>query len=129
MTSEPTPGASNGKRDRRREAALWFGVLAGPVLWFAHLMLSDGVSELACRRQPGWLTIGQVLLAVVPAGVVAIALVVSIVERGRLRDRPEADGERFLASAGVACSTVFLVLILFGGLLPHLFLTACGGAR
>jgi len=126
-----TPPTKRERAERRRLVLLWFAVLAGPIAWGAHLVLSDGVSELSCRGGGvGWLGAAEIVLTLVPAAIVVVALLVALSQRrATTADDDATSGQRFLAAAGIACSIVFLALILLGGLVPHLFLSSCGGPR
>jgi len=125
------PPTERDAAERRRLVLLWFALLAGPIGWGAHLLLSDGVSELSCRQGgAGWLGAAELLLTIVPAAIVVVALLAGLSERrATTADERATSGQRFLAAASVECSVVFLALILLGGLLPHLFLSSCGGPR
>jgi hypothetical protein len=124
-----TPPTEHDPAERRRLVLLWFAVLAGPIAWGVHLVLSAGVSELSCRQGgAGWLGAAELLLTLVPAAIAFAALLVALSERrATTADGDATSGQRFLAAAGIACSIVFLTLILLGGLVPHLFLSSCGG--
>jgi len=125
-----------------RSAALWYGVLAGPVLWVVQLYVNYQWEEvLACSpaaRSSGtvaglsvrtWILLVN---AVATAGTVA-ALAVAV--RCRRRTGPtEAGGVRttefrrdvahWMARAGIINSLLFLLLIIVG-FAPPLLLDAC----
>jgi hypothetical protein len=111
-------------------AAAWFGLLGGAVAWAAQLVLSDAFAEVGCQAG-GFGGISVVLLAItIAAAAIAIAaLVVSLLQLRRLRDEyDQAAGiqrARFMATSGSTASAIFLLLIVVGGVLPHLFLATC----
>jgi hypothetical protein len=122
--------------------ALWFGVLAGPVLWFAQLNVNYGWEELgACSpsNTDRGLVFGvgvRTLVVVVNAAVTVVvvaALAGSV--RGYRRTGPvEAQGVRttehqrdvahWLALAGIVNSLLFLLLIVVG-FAPAVVLRTC----
>ena len=117
-----------------RSFPLWFGVLAPPMAWGAHLVLGDLIFELGCS--PGvrghtlaglsletWGLIQTTVAAVfiVAAGLLAAAAWRRIVatSNGTAWNRAHA-----LALAGMASGLIYLALILYGFLAP-LFLNGC----
>src|SRR5439155_26732886 len=117
-----------------RSFPLWFGVLAPPLAWGAHLVLGDLIFELGCS--PGvrghilaglsletWALIQTTVAAViiVSAGLFAAAAWRRIVatSNGTAWNRAHA-----LALAGMASGLIYLALILYGFLAP-LFLKGC----
>ncbi len=115
-------------------AALWFGVLAGPLAWITQLFMGTELPELMCAVGAedgsvygiGIETIIQTL-TVVLGGVTALAGLVAMRCWRRVREDDPTPGKRaaWMSLAGVVTSCLFLVLIL-PGLLPAGFLTECG---
>jgi hypothetical protein len=130
--------------------ALWFSLLGPPVAWAAQLVLSDGFAELGCRAG-GFATQRLVLLAItvvtaavsVFAGIVAVRALQALRAAEGHREAPgdqegehdreaRGDGEtwrqrtEFMAEGGVVSSVLFTVLIVMGGVVPHLILRVCG---
>lgn len=107
---------------------LWFGVLAGPIAWTVHLLLSYALLPLACASG---------LLILLHAVTLATALVTAAAgfvayrrqsepgtdDRGGVRG-PSTGYVRFMARSGVALSALFLFVILLEGL-PVFFLGPC----
>jgi hypothetical protein len=125
-----------GRRDplSSRSFLLWFGVVAPPLAWGAHLVLGDLIFELGCApgaRGPELLGLGletwALIQTIVLAAVALAAGLGAAVEWRRLRSIQ--DGTRWsrahaMALAGMASGALYLLLILFG-LLPGLFLQGC----
>jgi hypothetical protein len=126
-----------------RSKVLWFGVLAGPLLWFAQLNINYQWEEfLACSPSSGhhfgeviglnvriWVLIVN---AVATAGTVAALAVsvrcwrrTSVVPVGGVRTTEHRrDTAHWMALAGVANSILFLLLIVTG-FAPALILKPC----
>jgi hypothetical protein len=130
--------------DRRvpRSTALWFGVLAGPVLWFFQLYVNYQWEEvLACS--PSATDPGEVLgmsvrtwILLVNTAVTAVALVALAVSvRGYRRTGPVEEGgvrttehhrevAHWMAFAGIVNTVLFLLLIV-GQYAPPILLDPC----
>lgn len=101
--------------------ALWFGVLAGPLVWAVQLLLNFGLPEaVACApgsRRSGVLwglgvqTVIQIT-NVVATGVTLLALLVSyrLYRRLLIADPTHANRARWMATAGIFNSALFLIL-------------------
>ena len=117
-----------------RSFPLWFGVLAPPLAWGAHLLLGDLIFELGCA--PGvrghtlaglsletWALIQTLVAGVIiaAAGLLAAAAWrrIHTISNGTAWNRAHA-----LALAGMASGAIYLVLIAYGLLAP-LFLNGC----
>lgn len=100
----------------RRDAALWFGALGGPIAWLIDLQIRYAVVQYVCNHHAPWLmwavTLGTLALA-------AIAALVAFSHRA-------SDGKRvrFMALSGGAISTLFALAIIAMAI-PDLFLRAC----
>jgi hypothetical protein len=124
-----------------RSPALWFGVLAGPVLWVTQLYVNYQWEEvLACSpavTHPGtvlglgvrtWVLLVDTVTAL---GTVA-ALLVALrryrrtrpVEAGAVAEDHRAGVAQWMALAGVINSVLFLVLIVVG-YAPPIILRPC----
>jgi hypothetical protein len=125
-----------------RSKALWFGVLAGPVLWGVQFYVNYQWEEvLACsasaRDRGVVLGLGVrtwvVLVNTVVCAVILAALAVSfrcyrrtaVVEAGGVRTSEHyRDVAHWMAFAGIANSILFLLLVV-GGYAPAIVLKTC----
>ena len=117
-------------------AALWFGILTGPIVWAVQLLLVFGLPEsVVCapgtREQGKFFSLGvepviQIINAVATA-ITLSALLVAYLQYRRyaLRDHTEADRARWMATAGLFTSTLFLIITAMKFASP-LFLSPCG---
>jgi hypothetical protein len=141
MATEMLPEA-RPDREVVRSRALWFGVLAGPVLWFFQLYVNYQWEEvLACS--PGTTHQGEVLgldvrtlILLVNTAVTAVTLVALTVsvrsyrrtgatEEGGVRGTEHhRDVAHWMAFAGIANSVLFLLLIV-GQYAPPILLKPC----
>jgi hypothetical protein len=122
----------------RTERWLWFGVIAGPVLWAMHLPLAYAIQTISC--QWGFLQFGifglNALALVIAALTIVFVLVIiyaSFVAYGywrRFRDdtdglnKPEYGRFRFMAYAGVGLGLLFASTTLLK-LVPVIVLPIC----
>jgi hypothetical protein len=121
-----------------RSFPLWFGVLAPPLAWGAHLLLGDALYELGCA--PGfaereiyglpfrfWAVVQTVLFLLVDvvAGLLALWAFRSLRERGGLENATRRERAQGMAVAGMASSVLYGILLVYG-LFPPFFLEACG---
>ncbi len=110
---------------RHPERMLWLGVLTGPVVWTAHLLIAYGLISIECSKSlriPDVAYHGTALLA-------AVLTLGALLSANRLLslaagDEPMADRRRFMARAGVVVSAGYLLALLFG-VLPLLMLPRC----
>ena len=125
-----------------RSAALWFGVLAGPILWFVQLNVNYQWEEFeACSSSAtdrgvvlgiGVRTLVLLVNAVITA--VVLAALVGAVRRYRQTAVMEAGGVRasehhrdiahWMAFAGIINSVLFLLIIVVG-YAPAIMLKTC----
>ena len=121
------------RAEGRGSALLWFGVLAGPAAWSVEIIVGYGVEEIACSAG----SVGQeiegvgvepiiVLLTLFLGAVAAAAGLVAFGCLRRLRASRGAAGGRaeWMAIAGIATSSIFLVLIVVN-LFSVVFLGVC----
>lgn len=112
-------------RARSPELLLWFGLLAAPLAWTVQLVVGYGATVARCtgtaasRSFP--LSTWEIALTVAAAAVAltgqAAALHVFRSTRGRHETDPPPDGRvRFLVLAALLSNTLFLVVILLGGI-------------
>jgi hypothetical protein len=111
--------------------ALWFAILGAPIAWAVQLALGDMFSELGCEAGGfGGLSLVLLLISLAAAVVAAWALFVAWRAHATLRSNAREDipFERasFMAVAGILSSSLFLMVIVMGGFIPHLFLETCG---
>jgi hypothetical protein len=125
-----------------RSKPLWFGVLAGPLLWFAQLNVNYQWEEvLACSPSATHrgVVVGLdvrtwvIIINAVVAAVTLLALAVSVRCWRRTSVVPvggvsttehRRDTAHWMALAGMANSLVFLLLIV-GGFGPAIILKTC----
>jgi predicted neutral ceramidase superfamily lipid hydrolase len=100
-----------------------YGILAAPLAWSAQLVFGYGIGEARCSPFGEQFTfdaeLGELVLLAVVAAVAVSALVVSgLVALAGRRDRVVDDRGRvaFMATGGVLVSSIFIVLILLGGI-------------
>jgi quinol-cytochrome oxidoreductase complex cytochrome b subunit len=114
----------------RRLAALWIGVLAGPVVWAALLETNYVLSYVACERRHTWM-----LFATTAAAVAVIALSAF----GAWRAAPPAGEEnapstdpidtaviraRFMVNGALALCG-FFILVILATAIPAVVLHPC----
>ena len=122
-------------RDRRREVALWTGVLAGPLVWLTLLEFNYVLSYVACETRQTWfLHVASIvsLILVAAAGVIGW--------RARTRARreptdserprdplsPEVAETRAIWMGYVAAATsAFFILVIVATDLPVLVVPPC----
>jgi hypothetical protein len=125
------PDAVPAAREGERLGALWFGLLGAPAAWAVQLVALDAFVELGCSSG-GFSSLGALVIVItIGAAIVGAAALWTAWSCRRTfagREEAGATGERasFMATVGLACSGLFLLLILLSGLVPRLFLTTCG---
>ena len=98
-------------------ASLWFGLLAGPLAWTLHELLSYAMVKLACANN------AAVVLHVVTLGALALAAAgVYVAVRSYANDA--AEEVRFVSAAGALVSGVFVFAILMEGI-PNAVVSPC----
>jgi hypothetical protein len=117
-----------------RSLPLWFGLLAPPLAWGAHLILGDGIFELGCSRgfsQKAIFGIDLTTWAIVETAAMGVITIVAglLSYRAWQRLRSENNGTAHgrataMAIMGMASSLLYLLIILFG-LVPSLLLQSC----
>jgi hypothetical protein len=110
---------------------LVFAVLGGPIAWSLHLVLSYLLATVGCST--GWagigpafvMTTGFFALMSASAGIVAYREWRAIRATGASGEADFADDRTaFLMGVGMALATLFLLIVLLGGLIP-LFVPYC----
>ena len=112
-------------RARNTELLLWFGLLAAPLAWTTQLVVGYGATIATCtgtaasRSFP--LATWEVAVTAVAATVALVGQVAALLvfrsTRGRHETDPPPDGRvRFLVLAALLSNTLFLVVILLGGI-------------
>lgn len=102
-------------------AALWFGILTGPIAWAIQLLLVFGLPEaVVCapgsRRSGKFFSLGiETVIHIINAaatGITAIALVVAYRQYRRfaVADHTEGSRARWMATAGLFVSALFLII-------------------
>ena len=102
---------------------LFHGILAAPLAWSAQLVFGYGIGEARCSafgsRYGLDSQLGELVLLLVTAGVALSALVVAgLLFFAERRESGVDDRGRvaFMAGGGVLVSSIFIVLILLGGI-------------
>ena len=101
-----------------RIAALWFGLLAGPLAWAAVLETNYVLSYVACEQRSAWMLHLATLLGVLMCGSAGYAAWRAMPASGD-ESQPSIDFdatthlvERFIGIAGMTVSAWFVVTIL-----------------
>jgi uncharacterized membrane protein YjgN (DUF898 family) len=133
---DATTGSTRRIFDPRntRSLALWFGVLAPPLAWFAHLVTGDLIYELGCaagmkaKEILGLsLHVWTVAATIALLGVTVLAGVLAFRALRRLMAQSNGgslDRATAMAFVGVASSLLYGAILVFG-LLPSFVLPAC----
>jgi hypothetical protein len=106
--------------ERWRLAALWAGLLTGPIVWLGLLELNYLLAYVACETRSTWsmhLAVGIALLMVAGAGYAAWAASYGDMFAAETRTLPLSDEtrvqrSRWMSLAGVAFSLWFMLVIL-----------------
>jgi hypothetical protein len=106
--------------ERWRLAALWAGLLTGPIVWLALLEANYVLAYVACETRSTWfmhLAVGVALLLVGAAGYAAWAasfghILGAETPTPPLSDETRVQRSRWMSLAGVAFSLWFLLVIL-----------------
>jgi hypothetical protein len=106
--------------ERWRLAALWAGLLTGPIVWLALLEVNYVLAYVACETRSTWfmhLAVGVALLLVAAAGYDAWSASFGRLLAVETRTPPLSDDtrlqrSRWMSLAGVAFSLWFLLVIL-----------------
>jgi hypothetical protein len=115
---------------------LWYGVLAGPIVWACQLLLDEGLTEsVACapgNRTPGLFfnTDMNVVIQIINAVATVLTLAPLIVSyrcyrKLRAGDATTGGRARWMAIGGMFDSTLFLIITMTKFASPF-FLTPCG---
>jgi hypothetical protein len=126
----PSSTSRPGWHDRARTAALWTGLLAGPLVWLALLQVNYVLSYVSCETRQNWFlhaATGVAIVLVSAAGYVAWRY-------GPPEDREELSPPvtrttaemraRWMATGGVALSLWF-ILVIVATEIPVLLLRPC----
>ena len=126
----PSSTSRPASPDVRRTAALWVGLLAGPVVWFTLLEANYVMSYVACETRHTWFLHVATLVSI---------LAVAAAGWGSWRSGPAEDSEyptapispdtkesraRWMSIGGVALSLWFIVVILAMEI-PNILLATC----
>ena len=128
MASSTLPHESS--EPRWRLAALWAGVLTGPLAWAALLQTNYVLSYVACEQRQSWMLHLSAAVALVLVLAAAIAAWLAAPALGSGDDRGETPAEtrhvrrRFMALAGLAMCAWFAIVILATEI-PALVLHPC----
>lgn len=121
------------KRERGGSAALWIGVLTGPIAWSLQMLVGYNLEEIACRPGSGgdrlilgagigpiivWMTIALIAITV-GAGLLALRCLHRIEEI----DEVAATRARWMARVGLIVSGFFAFMLLLGMFAPFFFET------
>lgn len=108
-------------------AALWFGVMAGPVSWYLHLNVSYALVRKICETGDVWLLHLTTLVTLTPAlaGVfVAWRCWRRLGEPGVAAGAGTLGRSRFMALGGLGLSG-FFTLVLLVAWIPDFLIEAC----
>jgi hypothetical protein len=97
--------------------SLWFGLLAGPLAWTLHELLSYAMVTLACANNAGF------VLHIVTLGALALAATGVYVAVRAYGTQP-AEEVRFVSAAGALVSGVFVFAILMEAI-PNAVVSPC----
>jgi hypothetical protein len=108
-------------------AALWAGILAGPVAWALDLTISYAIVKWTCGGQRTavlhLITIAALLMT--SGGAAASWRALQQAPAGSSDDGPRSiDRGRFMALLGLVCCALF-ALAMIGNAIPRLMLDAC----
>ena len=99
--------------DARRIAALWIGVLTGPIIALVLLQTNYVLSYVACELRATWFLHATALIAVVLIAAAGwIAWRSGPADTTEHRSRVSDDWARWLSAAGVSSSLLFLLVVL-----------------
>lgn len=126
----PTREDQRPHHDRGALALAWFGILGPPAAWAAQLLISDAFAEVGCEA--GGFSSISLVLVVITVAALAIAVAAGVVAFVRFRRTGSMDDDparvermRFMTLLGCMSSGLFVVLIVLGGIVPHLLLSTC----
>ena len=132
-------GEEISKDERRRSAALWFGVLGSPIAWVGHLGVNYSLEEwFACsesaHEEGKILGVGvkafsvvfnsAMLALAVLSGLVAYTCWKKLKAQSGDEDDDTMERARWMAFAGIVEASLFAGIILLG-YLPALTLDVC----
>jgi hypothetical protein len=110
---------------RRQRRALITGVLAPPLLWFAHLQINYALASWACRPGHRFVSIVVVVTAIVmSAGAGALAWQVWPRDEPLAGEPQRIEGARLLALLALGSSLSFVV-VLVATAIPLFMQRAC----
>jgi hypothetical protein len=106
--------------ERWRLAALWAGLLTGPIVWLALLELNYVLAYVACETRSTWFmhfAIGAAVVLVAGAGYAAWGasygqILADETPTLPLSDETRGQRSRWMSLAGVAFSLWFIIVIL-----------------
>jgi hypothetical protein len=120
MPSSTSPREWREPHDTKREFTLWFGVLAGPLVWLTLLETNYVLSYVSCELRQTWFlhVVAAVSLAIV--AVAGVAAWRAGAREERLDEAPPGLGPAetsraravWMAYVGVATSVWFAIMIL-----------------
>lgn len=111
----------------KRDALLWFALIACPVIWFINLEASFAWAPLACSGR------GKAVLYVLNAASFAVAMTVGILswnlmqtarQQAKTEMSPLTSQRQAMAFGGIALSALF-VLAIAAQAIPTLMMAAC----
>ena len=129
----PSSTLRHGSFDEgRRLAALWVGVLAGPVVWAALLETNYVLSYVACEQRHTWMLHTSTLVALVLVAAAAVAARRAAPPLEHVKDEPPSTDPdttgltraRFMAIGGLALCAWFAIVIIAMEI-PALVLNPC----
>ena len=120
--------------------SLWFGLLAGPIVWSVYFLVGYGLTEFVCKL--GLLEfriLGLAALSAIIVGLTLVALLITLYAgflayrnwQRMKEDEPDegqpswpAENSQFMALTGLLLNGLFSLTILVSGI-PAFFLPPC----
>ena len=115
-----------GETEQQGRARSWFAIFVGPLTWSADFLLSFVLTRHACTVQSALLLL---VFSALAFGATLAGLLVAVRATRELppssnADGARADSTRFMATAGIAVSSVFLLAIVAAAI-PRFVIDPC----
>jgi hypothetical protein len=113
--------------ERRRDLALWAGILLAPFAWATQLLVNYSITPSICVNEQKWLLhLVSLIAALIALGGAFIArrAWTRLTSGSTLEGEARESGRRFMALGGIVLS-LFFVLVIFALDLPNWWLDPC----
>lgn len=113
--------------ERRRDLALWAGILLAPFAWSAQLLINYSLTMTVCVNRQEWilhLVSLAAALAALGGALIARGAWTRLTSGSTLEGDARATGRRFMALGGIVLS-LFFVVVIFALDLPTWWLDPC----